>query len=345
MNIDADAIIITREIVMEDLNSIASHTGLIDYDTLGNSYFYKALNFLEKKRQGILREMNHIPVKVSDDKYRIIVLSDSDGYIYRGENCAAYKLAPGLMRLSGDSKIAEWSRTNIFIKWIKSSVYYKALTNLQYKGFYFDPDFEAIAQHYGMKTNYLDFTSDINVAKFFAYTEFDNGIYKPIEHFKSCPKLYRIKMCDLIKNNPHSFKIVGFQCSARAIAQKALAIDFSEDINLEGMEEIYLDTDPKKSTDIYNRFNKGRDLFPNDLLTNIQNNIFNNKHYATYKENIFIDLDIKKWLNWLKDKTYILEKAHLGDSKDKKLITGLEFLVGQISDTDKIAVIIQKKEK
>ena len=50
-------------------------------------------------------------------------------------------------------------------------------------------------------------------------------------------------------------------------------------------------------------------------------------------------------MNWLKGKTSILETYHVGDSDEGNLKFGLEFLAGQISETDGKAIITQKIEK
>ena len=384
----------------EDLESISSYKSIIESKQLANPYFIHALGSLERERQNTsLAKKNCYPIKVSDDKYRVLVATNPDGYLYRGDNNEWFmnlseeekvlhnrdiksNLIPGLKRFKNkEMTAAQWARTNMFIEWLKQSSYYSYLSQVKFGNLYFDPDLEAIAQHYGFCTNYLDFTTDINVAGFFAYTKLVNGKYEPLTDFKVHPKLYRIKMCDLAKNNPNSFKIVGFQCAGRAIAQQAFAIDFSKEINLEGMEEIILEDNPEKAIEIYNYYHQGNDLFSNDLLTNITNHVFKNKKeisigsiikYAqkekisapvlirklskeykiieetkrpTEQDNAIIDLDICEWVNWLKAKTSKLEIYHLGESENGELKGGLEFLAGQTSETKGQAIIIQKIEK
>lgn len=107
----------------------------------------------------------------------------SQGYArnyFRGEN-AYYKTSrPSLYRgLSDDIT----SKLNLFTSYLRQIEFYNALFRLKIikswdKQHYLELDPTAIAQHYGIRTGYLDITSDFKVALFFACCKWDSVFNK-----------------------------------------------------------------------------------------------------------------------------------------------------------------------
>mgnify|MGYP002626920125 CR=1 FL=1 len=102
-------------------------------------------------------------VKVSDDKFRILLGNEYEPYLYRGENQKFDYFKPSLQRfeINSPSYCLEWIKKELFIDTFKKTPYYERLCGLQVWKYYFDFDLEAIAQHYEFKTNYIDLISNL----------------------------------------------------------------------------------------------------------------------------------------------------------------------------------------
>ena len=88
-------------------------------------------------------------------------MKDEEGYdLFRGQQCA-WPVVSSFRRLNLNEQSEAKSRLNQFINWAQQE---PAL--LQY-GFSSDQAI-AVAQHYGIPTTFLDFTTDIEVARYFA---------------------------------------------------------------------------------------------------------------------------------------------------------------------------------
>ena len=98
---------------------------------------------------------------VKDAVAEAMRLKDEDGYdLFRGQRCA-WPVISSFRRLNLKEQSEAKSRVNQFINWAQQE---PAL--LQY-GFSSDQAI-AVAQHYGIPTTFLDFTTDIEVARYFA---------------------------------------------------------------------------------------------------------------------------------------------------------------------------------
>lgn len=141
-------------------------------------------------------------------------------------------------------------------------------------------DLDAIVQHYEFSTNYLDVTKDLNVALFFAYTQYINGKYYPIDDFEKSgyrPVLY-VTSFGLMKLKEILLP-VGFQGVARPQHQLAMALkveDF-DDNPVSYFTKIELPCSSQIFHGIYNSFNKGGALFPKDPIYNMRISILDSK--------------------------------------------------------------------
>lgn len=107
----------------------------------------------------------------------------SQGYArnaFRGENAYYGSSYPSLYRgLSSDSdevcirKVAGTARIVEYAKWLQTI---PAVKDWPFGDVYHG----AIAQHYGLPTNGIDFTSDFQVALFFACCKFEDGCWRPL---------------------------------------------------------------------------------------------------------------------------------------------------------------------
>jgi len=216
-------------------------------------------------------------ISIDKNKFRIYPNSSFNPFIYRGENKTYNNFLPSLLRIDPNSTehAIEWIKKQEFIELIMISPYNTYLStkdNLSILDCSFDIDFEAIAQHYEFATNYLDFSTDMLISMFFAYTYcIEPGKYEPINDFnKYSPTIYIGDIKKIFQETfKDSFKIIGFQPANRPTIQKALAFEFNDVKN--NFKNIFIKIELPKTTymsiGIYEHFQRGEALFPKDIQT------------------------------------------------------------------------------
>ncbi|TDX42937.1 FRG domain-containing protein [Halanaerobium congolense] len=138
-----------------------------------------------------------------------------------------------------------------------------------------------IAQHYGIRTQYLDITDDLAVALFFACCKhMGNGKYQPVSKrdirendFGSHAVLYK-RVDDLTINLKAEKKVkdvlpIGYQPFTRCYKQRGYFIDtmkLGDIVNYDlaadhGFEKLYFKRTPEFAAEIYELFDGGRELF------------------------------------------------------------------------------------
>lgn len=269
-----------------------------------------------------LKIYGHI-ILSSDKKYFKIMLwkpLDTNVGFYRGQNKNYPAFMTSWQKLKSPlEQCLGWVQKETFIDWFLNTPYFSHFAyNLEIaeaanvpegNGAKFCFDFDAIAQHYEFPTNYLDISTRRDVAEFFAYTYQDKqtGEYKPIENFNEYqPHLYS-STASLVLNNPYNkdVKIIGFQPLLRPIRQFAMAINF-ENITIDYNQEFHkyeLPKDKQYAFKIFDKFEGGRELFPEDIATKVANEI---KHKAKYQK--IIDKNIfNKYCNIFKEDASSIE--------------------------------------
>lgn len=170
-----------------------------------------------------------------------------------------------------------------------------------------------IAQHYGIRTQYLDITDDLAVALFFACCKHvGNGKYQPVserdieeDYFGSYAVLYK-RIDDLAVNVRPELKIkdvllIGYQPFTRCYRQRGYFIDTmlsSDIINYDlvdnhGFEKFYFKRTPEFSKEIYNLFDEGKKLFHDksmELLSNVIDDIKEANSFSEDSFNIVYDI-------------------------------------------------------
>ena len=231
-------------------------------------------------------------------------LQDTDGYLritignplnpmlFRGQNKDC-PLIPSFQRpklLNDNVKhCVKYIKREEFKENFKLTPYFEILSKVEVLGSYFKFDLDAIAQHYGFATNYLDTTTDEQVAKFFAYTYYDKAArqYYPIQDFTDYqPTLYTTFTFCFERLSP--LAIVGFQAVLRPQQQKAMAIDANAEKCISSyFYKCFLEKNPNVAQEIYEYFNGGKDLFPeNELINSIQCEI---QQRETLNEELFLE--------------------------------------------------------
>ena len=238
-------------------------------------------------------------IRTDKDKFRIISNSSFSPLIYRGENKIYKNFIPSLLRIDTDSveHAIEWIKKEEFINLIMTSPYNTYLSskdNLSVFNCSFDIDFEAIAQHYGFATNYLDFSTDMGIAMFFAYTQYlEPGKFEQVSDFrKYSPVLYIGNMKKLYQEKDDEvFRIVGIQPVLRPTAQKALAFESHDEKS--SFKDKFIKVELPKSEEmaagIFEHFQGGEALFPShDICTEYSKRI-RDKYVASEYIDLYCD--------------------------------------------------------
>lgn len=96
----------------------------------------------------------------------------------------------------------------------------------------------ALAQHYGLRTDMLDLTSDIAVAAFFATTQFKNGRFVPVEN--GIGSISRMLILMGMMEDDEIFRPVGLQPFQRPGQQCAFGIKLAEGQTIDDLQ--FVDT-------------------------------------------------------------------------------------------------------
>jgi len=251
--------------------------------TRGLSYIHPLGMVSDSKKLGFM-------LGTDNSKFRIILGQEFNATIYRGQNASHERFLPSFQRINFHEAAFEhcknWIKREEFKRQFIETPYFKRLSTMNVLGSTFDFDLDAIAQHYEFATDYLDITTNINIAMFFAYTYVEDGRYVPITDFKKYhPKLYTANFSII---NPEAVKIVGFQSVLRPKNQMAMAIDMSKITNDKtlGFHEIDLPEEPEMARGIFNSFKGGSNLFPDEPMAFFQQQIRSKK---TFDKEIFMD--------------------------------------------------------
>lgn len=139
-------------------------------------------------------------------------------------------------------------------------------------------DYGGLVQHYGLKTDLIDFTSDPWVAAFFACCRFnkETGGYEPVMQADGYGVFYKFDfsmstMISMGQKNSTEFgsRVVGLQPLPRPGEQSAFSyrLGHKQCLNKQKLLNIYkFQHNAQASIKIYEKFEGGKILFPPDLL-------------------------------------------------------------------------------
>ncbi|MFP4573873.1 MAG: FRG domain-containing protein, partial [Desulfobacterales bacterium] len=142
-------------------------------------------------------------------------------------------------------------------------------------------DKQGIAQHYGLCTDRIDLTSNFDVASFFATCKWDKeqNRFMPIKSSSKLGVIYRVLHVFMMKNTQtkegeSAFSFVGWQPLPRPEQQRAcsLCMQKGEDfIHIPTVQRYYFQHDGAISERIWNEFEQGKTLFPEDKAAILAN--------------------------------------------------------------------------
>lgn len=198
-------------------------------------------------------------------------------YVYRGQIEEFIPCTPGLGRLSKLSeKLISLCRNIAFSDLISKHPYVSFCTNQEAHGKRLHINKQGLAQHYGFHTDLLDVTSNFDVACFFASCYWDSKTksYKPVLKSERPGVIYRINpvLYSLGIPGRDHFNFVGWQPLNRPALQRACSFKLNKGecfISLPEVEKIFFKHDADSSVQIWESFNKGKDLFPDEPVNQL----------------------------------------------------------------------------
>ena len=137
-----------------------------------------------------------------------------------------------------------------------------------------------MAQHYELYTDYLDMTSNFDVASFFATCRYKKGKYYPIGNISKPGVIYQINdfllppFMESENNQGIEVEFLGWQPLPRPEQQRASVVKMSKNTNLDtvsGVQKHYFKHSSKQSRKIWKQFNEGKTLFPHDSAADLAN--------------------------------------------------------------------------
>lgn len=176
--------------------------------------------------------------------------------------------------------------------------------------------YDGLAQHYGLETDMIDFTSDKWVAAFFATNQYTPDGYKPINKGK-CGIIYLYKPPPESQENisdPHyspRLETVGLQPFSRPGEQRAFALRLDKGENMNKIPSVHWKIfrhNQTASKIIHSRMNQGNCLFPPDELIPMANKIKETKKFSikafdlTWQRHSITGIDKEKVIHALKQK-------------------------------------------
>ena len=215
-------------------------------------------------------------VKVTDGKGFMLLPTKLDrGVIYRGQGRIYDPCLPTLYRQPR-------TKEEIFVEQVRIAEFRLLLEQFgvtrKFEQNHYNIDYVGLAQHYGLNTSVLDFTSDVEIALFFTICDYDKAEdrYKAKEEDKEYVGYIYAKLTHETSDkgnekNPFGtfsgrVKVIGVQPFKRPGAQRG----FSFEAGSNGLQEGYLYSfsyTKKDSVDIYKHFHNGADLWCKDEIT------------------------------------------------------------------------------
>lgn len=254
-----------------------------------NSFFdlLKEIEILENKERlealDGLNEMYPMPehsfeqVKFPDGKFYLIPIKRDYARLYRGEQKEYPSSKPTLFREGMSELDLIVSKIKLFE--FEHMLNQHPVVQILKNQYHFFIDIYGLAQHYGLKTDLMDFSSDPMVAGFFATCRYNNKTnqYNPYnESIRQKGVIYIILTSFFNGNsNTSDFPIrwgdqinpIGLQPFKRPGLQKGFSIKLSENQDLRnhpGVFRFTFDYDSEDARYFFDYFNGGRKIWVND---------------------------------------------------------------------------------
>lgn len=213
-------------------------------------------------------------IRTTKRNYNLIPAQPYFTFLYRGENQVYPSFSSSLSRLKGDlyTQLIEHLRLQSFRELIDSH----PVVQKVFKRHFLRISYEGLAQHYGLRTRMVDFTSSFDIAMFFATCFYDSeyDCYRPKEDgISSTGVLYLLVDHDLYDVcGKHEFfntaylQNIGLLPFRRPAAQQGFAYLYDEGDDFIGLK--YTFTYTKEDSEYYYKmFDGGTRLWFDDGLS------------------------------------------------------------------------------
>lgn len=238
------------------------------------------------------------PMLMQDGTHILMPLSPAQHSFYRGESKYHEECYPSLYR-------KEMTDADIFVERMKRCEMERMMveypiTNLfansiqaqdpagEWHPLPFRVGFDGMAQHYGIKTEFMDITVDPMTAAFFAATTYNEAddTYSPITDTVKHPYgvFYLYNEIPLPFQESKRIAVVGMQPLSRPGRQSAYVFRMRPKENYNHLaQKTFFRHDAAINKEIYNRVNADNRLFPNELIGNrIRAEIVNGKEFSRW---------------------------------------------------------------
>lgn len=204
-------------------------------------------------------------------------------FLYRGQSDSyeGIPCVPNLFRDKTKNTTRDYIEFIIFSQELELLIKTHPLVQLFENGFellhdvfHFRVNYPGLAQHYYNKSRMLDLSSDLEVMKFFATTEYDwkTDKYTPCTDTLKLGVIYCYELQypgAFQQHEGYALKCIGKQPFMRPGSQCGFLLDMDKDIDLKNLPEVtalYFKHDPVISHEIFAQSNEGKEYFAEDLL-------------------------------------------------------------------------------
>ena len=255
---------------LPDLDSLRPHLGIPPINT--------GLQLPLTTPSGIITDDIEGLHAITDEHGRVMLQSGIEFslYAYRGQPEEYVPCLPTLGRLKKpEEQLLALCRNAAFEDAISEHPFVRLTAQSKFLGYPLRVDTQGLSQHYGLATNLLDFTSNFDVASFFATCYWDHGAreYRPVVDSENPGAIYRIPPALFVGTNLGAeFEIVGWQPLKRPEQQRAFGLKMKKGMDLNALpfvQMVKFRHCAKISSRIWKAFDEGRALFPDDAAAEL----------------------------------------------------------------------------
>lgn len=197
-------------------------------------------------------------------------------FLFRGQSKYYDVCTPGLFR---DPKQSYFLKEVIQYDELRAVLASHPLVQLFEQGidlwhdiFRFEVNYGGLAQHYYNKTSFLDLTSDIDTAMFFAITDYRFDEYTPHTDTNKLGVMYYYELAEpgaFSYQKQQHLSTIGKQPFMRSGNQHGFLLNMTKGTNFNEFSQVhkvFFRHDPSISQQIFEKSNNGENYFPSDML-------------------------------------------------------------------------------